>query len=504
MHFVDSARQLYRHRWVQLLSVVCVLLILVSAFVLPRLNAHAANATPSSPQAATCPANTSSWPSTFLGDNSRSNFNAAETTINPSTAASLQLCWEDIGAHLAPISAQPVLSNGLLYWGSWSGHEHANDPATGKQGTNGWSTFIGLTRAPNCYPPKEGVASTPTVATVTINGQPTSVAFVGGGDSNFYALDALKGKIIWHHKLGIGQASSFIWGSPAYYNGAVYIGLASVGDCPLIQGQVFQLNPVTGKILHTFNVVPDGCIGASVWGSVTIDEQTGKLYFATGNGGTCSQTETYALSLVELNASDLSFVASWRVPGLKGDRDFGSTPTLFQATINGNPVNMIGLLNKNGTYYAFDRNNIAAGPLWQDQLALPKKLGGNGVDISSSAWDGTTLYAAANITTYNGMNCKSTVSAINPVDGTYLWRNCLNTGPQWAPVMTVPGLVIVGSGATLYVFNATDGSTLFSYTAAKPGAYMSSSVAVSNGVLYTGDFHGDLYAFTPSSAIRHG
>jgi outer membrane protein assembly factor BamB len=503
MNVVSRVRQVYGHRWVQLLSVISVLLILTSTFVLPRLNAHAANPAPSTKQTTSCAPNNTSWPSTYMGDNSRSNNNSAETIINPSTAASLQLCWEDIGAHLAPISAQPILSNGLLYWGSWSGHEHASNPATGNQ-KPGWSTYIGLTRAPNCYPPKEGVASTPTIATVTINGQPTSVVYVGGGDSNFYALNALNGKIIWHRLLGVGHASSFIWGSPAYYNGAIYIGLSSVGDCPLIQGAIYQLDPVTGKILNTFYTVPNGCIGASVWGSVTIDEQTGMLYFATGNGGPCSQSEPYALSVVELNASDLSYVSSWRVPGLKGDRDFGSTPTLFLATINGTLHHMLGLINKNGTYYALDRDNIAAGPIWSDQLALPKKQGGDGVDISSSSWDGTTLYAAANITTYNGMNCKSTVSAINPADGSYRWRNCLNTGPQWAPVMTVPGLVIVGSGATLYVFNATNGSTLFSYTAAKPGAYMSSSVTVSNGVLYTGDFHGDLYAFTPASSIRHG
>src|SRR5258706_10704868 len=99
MKFVDRVRQLYRHRWVKVLSVICVLLMVVSAFVLPRLNAHAANPAPSTPQVATCPANPTSWPSTFLGDNARSNYNSAETAINPTTAASLGLCWEDIGAH---------------------------------------------------------------------------------------------------------------------------------------------------------------------------------------------------------------------------------------------------------------------------------------------------------------------------------------------------------------------------------------------------------------------
>jgi polyvinyl alcohol dehydrogenase (cytochrome) len=278
--------------------------------------------------------------------------------------------------------------------------------------------------------------------------------------------------------------------------------MSSFGDCPLVQARFFQLDAATGTLLNGFSLVPKGCVGASVWGSPAIDEQTGMIYFATGNGGQCSQKEPYAISLVELRASDLSFVASWQVPNQGGDSDFGSTPTLFQATINGTLVNMVGLLNKNGMYYAFDRTNIGNGPIWQDQVAAPKHYGGSGVNISSSAWDGTTLYVAGNVTTINGVSCKSSVNAINPANGAYLWQQCLQTAPQWAPVMVVPGLVIVGAGATLYAFDATNGNILYSYTATSPGAYFSSSVSISNGVLYTGDYHGDLYAFAPSGSAH--
>lgn len=496
----DRIRQLYKHRWVQLLSVISVLLMLVSAFVLPWLNAHADSGATSSAHASNHPLDSTGWPSTFLGDNGRSNFNGAETVINPSTAPTLHPIWEQTNCCLAPTTTQPVVANGLLYWGSWSGNEHAT-PFNG--GKDVWKRFLGLNNHANlsCYPPKAGVASTGTVATITINGQPTSVLFVGGGNANLFALDAMTGAIIWSAPLG-ALPSHFLWGSPAVYNGSVYIGMSSFGDCPLVQAKFFQLDAATGKVLKAFSLVPKGCVGASVWGSPTIDEQTGMIYFATGNGGACSQKEPYAISLVELQASDLSFVASWQVPNQGGDSDFGSTPTLFQATINGTQRNMIGLINKNGAYYALDRTNIAAGPLWQDQLAAPKHFGGSGVDISSSAWDGTTLYAAANVTTINGTSCKSSVSAINPADGSFLWQVCLQTGPQWAPVMAVPGLVIVGSGPTLYVFDSSNGNTLYSYTASRPGAYFGGSVSISGGVLYAGDFHGNLYAFAPSGSAH--
>src|SRR5438874_6374677 len=105
-----------------------------------------------------------------------------------------------------------------------------------------------------------------------------------------------------------------IWASSAFYKGSIYISTPSWGDCPLVQAHIFRLNPATGTIENTFNVVPNGCTGASVWGSVSIDTTNSTLYFATGNGGSCSQNETTAVAIVKLNATNLSFIASWRVP----------------------------------------------------------------------------------------------------------------------------------------------------------------------------------------------
>ena len=123
-----------------------------------------------------------------------------------------------------------------------------------------------------------------TVATVPIHGVATSVVFVAAGQDNLNALDAHTGKIIWRTNLG-NDPDEFLYSSTAVYNGSVYIGVASFGDCPLVQGKVIQVNASTGQIQHTFNIVPDGCIGGAVWGSPTIDEQRGMLYVGTGNVG---------------------------------------------------------------------------------------------------------------------------------------------------------------------------------------------------------------------------
>jgi polyvinyl alcohol dehydrogenase (cytochrome) len=428
------------------------------------------------------------WP-TFLASNARTGYNGAESIINPKSAPTLKLHWQNMAA--GAISAQPIEANGKVYWGSWDGLEHASRLSDGK---DVWTANLGQTSG-NCIQTPQGVLSTATVASLKIGGKTTPVVFVGGGDVQLYALNANTGAVIWKTRLGT-QPSYFLYSATAYFNGSVYIGVSSLGDCPLIQGQVVQVNASTGVIQHTFNVVPSGCIGGSVWGSPSIDTTTNIIYFATGNGGTCGQAEPLTDAVVALNATDLSLAGSWQIPTSQqvNDGDFGSTPTLFTATINGTVHQMAGLINKNGIYYAFDRTNITAGPLWEDQLAAPISQRGTGNNISSSAWDGSTLYAAAAVTTINGMNCSGSIRAINPADGSYLWQVCLSRSVL-DPVTVVPGLVELGSSTNIFIFDAKTGNQLFTFQDTNKKSVFNGPGSISNGVLYQGNADGILYAF---------
>ena len=140
-------------------------------------------------------------------------------------------------------------------------------------------------------------------------------------------------------------------------------------------------------------------------------------------------------ALVALRTTDLSLVSDWQVPASEQvfDGDFGTTPTFFKATIGGIVHKMIGLMNKNGIYYAFDRTTINAGPIWQDQLAAPTTNGEN--NVSSSSWDGTTLYAAAASTTINSLRF-NTNSALT-----------LNLGSSTNVLITGGILIGTGTGA---------------------------------------------------------
>ncbi len=466
---------------------------------------------------------------TYGYSDAHENFNPAETNITASTARLLKLKW----AHRTrnSITDQPAVTtvggNTLVFWGDWNGYLHATNISNNR---TVWATFLGQNSDSSCDPPDAGIASSPAVA--TINGQVEVI--VGGGDANLYALDATTGRILWKTPFPGSSPSVYIWSSPTIYNGSIYIGSASFGDCPLIQGQLLQLDATSGKLIHQFDSVPVGCTGGGMWSTPTIDEAAGVVYIATGNPPTkCTGANIYAPAILALDAADVShLLGSWQVPKNQqnGDSDFGTTLTLFQETINGVPTNMIGAANKDGIYYAFDRSNITAGPVWEVRIAVngecPQCGGGS---VSSSAWDGHTLYMGGGRTTINGHACQGSVRALNPntitfgsasatptptatpttptatspprAHVTFLWQHCMLAGPVIASV-TVAGavaeneVVAASQGPTVMVMNAVTGKTLARLTDHKHSSLLFAPPTISNGVLFVGNMDGNLYAYS--------
>ncbi len=442
-------------------------------------------------QAAGAPDALVGW-STYLFDVGRQSFNKQESILTPKTVQHMTMHWMNTAK--GSIGSEPVFANGLVYWGSWDGLEHASDPSTGN---DVWSTNLGQTSSCLKLSPI-GVESTAAIVTVPIHNVATKVDIVGGGDAQLYALDANTGAILWQTRLG-SSPDNFIYDSPAVFAGSVYIGVSSANDCPLVQGAMFQINASTGAIQHTFVTVPDGCVGGGVWGSPAIDTAAHIVYFATGNGiqSQCSQSTPYAQAVVALSTDDLSLVGSWQVPPSErgNDSDFGSTPMFFTTTIGGTTYPMLGIINKDSYYYAFDRSNISAGPLWQDKLALGGQSPEKGLgSISSSAADRTRLFVATGNATINGKSCGGSISALDQATGTILWRDCLKY-PVLAPVINIPKLLVVGSGPKMYVFDASTGNSLFSYQDTNSNALFWGAATIYNGVLYDGNLDGNLYAF---------
>jgi PQQ-like domain len=409
------------------------------------------------------------------------------SSITSANVAGLALNWTYTAGNV--ISGQPAVVGGVAYWGDWDGDEHA----TSSSGVNLWSTSLGTTTDASCQPATAGIASSPTVG--TINGVET--VWTGTGDAGVAALNASDGSVRWKTSIvpsGTSATGYFEWSSPALYAGSIYIGVSSFGDCPLVRGEVVKLNAVTGAIQKVAYTAPSGCVGSGVWSSPAIDTTQGAVYVTTGNANCTTSLQN---AILKLSATTLAVEQSWQIPPAQWtvDSDWGSSPTLFVTKAGGTQQMMVGSADKNGTFYALNRNNLTAGPVWTLALArggdCPQCGDGS---ISPAAYDGTHLYVAGGSTTINGVSCRGSVDALNPATGAVLWSDCLQQGHVLGAVTMVPGVLFVPAGAALLAINASNGTQLWSYS--EPGSaifYGPSTIAGSD--LWIGNTDGSLRSF---------
>src|SRR5207247_11235321 len=180
----------------------------------------------------------------------------------------------------------------------------------------------------------------------------------------------------------------------------------------------------------------------------------------------------------------------------------GATPTRFWGTVKpgGASRGLVGVANKNGLYYVFDRSNLAGGPVARLRIAQGGNppTSGNG-SISPSAFDGARLYVGGGHLAIDGALAPGTLSAYDPNDmGAPLWRIGIGSGPVLAAVTTVPGLIVVGAGSSITVLDSAGARTVFRTHAAGRGpgrpALFYGAASLAGGVLYQGDPSGNRHA----------
>jgi len=282
------------------------------------------------------------------------------------------------------------------------------------------------------------------------------------------ALDANTGEPIWQTRI-TNQLGAFVWSSPLLSGDSLYVGIASIGDCPEATGRIVRIEPRNGAVRAELSLVPPSCDGAGVWGSISVID--GRLFLATGNSLHCLQAEPYAEAVVELDPGTLQIRQSWQSPltgSVQHDRDFGSTPVRLTTAMSGRSRDLIAVTSKDGNLYLLDRRAIAAGPVSTIHLANPEdrpEIGGG--SISSAFWDGKTLFAAGGA--YGaGRTCKGSVLRVGPEMETPQWRDCLD-GPVLAALVGGHGRVFVAGGRSLYlvgddgriVWKVTFGSAIY-------------------------------------------
>ena len=244
---------------------------------------------------------------------------------------------------------------------------------------------------------------------------------------------------------------------PPSYNGSIYEGVASWNDCPDIDGSLVRVNAATGAIQATFTPsLPSKCVGVGIWSSAAPDPSTNAIYVGTGPTYLRSDQSKPCLSpdqqgVVRLNPNTLALESRWQLPPDQAgfDLDFGATPMLFTAAVNGVTRELVGAENKNGFYYVFDRNDLAAGPVWSYQAETDAALNSSACEarntISTSAWAGAGSPVIVAGITVNGSSCIGTVAALDAATGRPIWQVPVGGVVQGA-VTEVPGLVAVGAG----------------------------------------------------------
>lgn len=412
---------------------------------------------------------------------------SADTTVSTAHAQYLTKLWSVSTG--GPIASQPAIVGGVAYVGSWDGYEYALNASTGAVL---WKTYLGVTDGESdCNPQTAGVSSAATVL--------GGVVYVGGGDSNWYALDASTGAVLWSVPTGDNSAAGghYNWSSPLIVNGYAYVGVASLGDCPLVQGQLLQVDLATHQIVNTLDMVPSGSVGGGIWTSPAYDPALNEIFTVTGTE--TSDSETYAQAVVGINASSLTVMDYWHLPESEAvaDSDWTTSTGLYTGS-NGTP--MLVATNKNGYTYAFNRTDLAAGPVWQHQTAIGNDCAACGYStVSSAAIANGRVYQAGGVTTIKGVGYGGSVQALNATTGAVIWQHP-EAGPVIGAITYMNGMVIAGAGSAVEALNASNGQRLYSYDTG-PGSWIYAAPAVADGTIITGNTAGGIYAFSLPSKL---
>ena len=317
-----------------------------------------------------------------------------------------------------------------------------------------------------------------------------------GGKGGFYAVDAHDGRLVWFFDLETGATChpfpmDNIRRFDGYHN-EKELGLPS--------------GFLSSRPGCNFDRTPTGC--GNVWSSAAIDQKRQLLFFASSNCDTDQDPATlkppppmppYDEAIVALYFDG---TPAWRWRPREVDNDnlaFGAVPNLFKIKLGSHSRDVVGVGNKDGTYYVLDREgvNVLTGVRWdnRDPSALPywstKVVPGGDIGgiIATAAVDraaGRIYFSTApGFDPFNPQ--RPTVHALDKDTGAVLWQNTQeeNADPSFAPTSAIPGVVFVGSllDGILRAYDAVTGEKLASI---RVGFSLASAPAIVDGIVILG------------------
>ena len=435
----------------------------------------AAFAKPAQPQVAAATAS-GDW-TQFRHDASNSGYNAAESIISAANAGALGLRWKgavnpnDSNSNYRIIESSPAVANGVVYIGSRnSGQLFAYAVGCGAGGSICQPLWSATTD--NWW-----ISSSPAIYS---HGSSRQV-IIGGAGGKLWAFDAdgvtnCSGTAPTRTctALWTGQTGAAITGSPAVYNGVVYVGS-------------------NDKKVYAFDPNVCGTTGAScapLWTGTT----TGMIHSSPAVAPAVSGGNPFVYV-----ASDDGTLYAWDAVACSSAG--GSCLPLWTATPSGgvlySPAVANGLVYIADAYWHLDAYDAAGRPphcTGSPKTCTPLWQSGTGANIQASP-------AVANGVVY--LESYQFFCGISASDGSNLWCSAnTNAGnSKLSSPAVANGVVYVGDNTgKMYAYdaagvigrNGSEVDPLWTYTT---GADIESSPAVANGVVYVGSDDGYLYAF---------
>lgn len=389
------------------------------------------------------------------------------------------------------VTGTPVVSDGTVYVGDWTGRVRALDAGGGEER---WahdldSGYVG--------------------GSVAVDDERV---VVGTFDARIVALDRAGGEQLWETSVD-DHPKAVVFGSPVIVDGLVVVGVGSYevfapGDPSTFRGHVVALDVETGAEQWRFWMTAGDATegpGVSVWSSPAVDTDRGVVYIGTGQAYALpAPPRSDALVALDLHTGEevwsTQFTAgdTWTIAAPTGlDADVGAVPNLFE--VDG--VAAVGVGDKAGVYRALDRETGEV--LWERRLTAGGAQGG--VMASAAVAEGTVYVAS------NDASQKADLVALDAGTGDEVWRVGVDahvTGPvTWAGGV----LYLADDSGRIAAYDAGDGTRLWAHEVPFPAA---GGISVIDGTVYAGwgwwlagrpdDADGGLIAFRPGDSESDG
>jgi polyvinyl alcohol dehydrogenase (cytochrome) len=387
---------------------------------------------------------------------------AGEDAIGPGNVDQLEPAWEidDVNG----VTGTPIVDEGIVYFGDWTGHVRAVEAGTGDEvwATDMDANYVG--------------------GSVALD---DDRVYVGTFDARTVALDRATGEQLWETPIG-DHPTAAIFGSPMRVGDLVLVGVASfeliTGQvAPSFRGHVVALDPATGEEAWRYwTTTGDGSEGpgVSVWSSPAVDEEAGVLYVGTGNTYVPpASPHSDALIALDLATGDELWVHqftegdTWTTANPVGpDADVGAPPNLLE--VDGTAA--VGVGDKAGSYHVLDRET--GDELWSTELTEGGLQGG--VLAGAAVGGDGGIYVAS-----NKASTTADLVALDQASGEILWQVEVG-GSVSGPVTWSNGLVLLADDSGhISAFDAGSGDRLWSHEVANRAA---GGITVVDGTVYGG------------------